>query len=201
MIPESVSQGLAALIATYGGACGPGTMVCDDRKETIAAAQTALSDADLVVVVGGASVGERDFAKSAFAAMGIELSFSGVAMRPGRPIWMGSVGETLVMGLPGNPTSAYVTARLLLAPLVQGLAGGRSADAVRWRSATLGEGLPGCGSRETFTRAVCRDGVVAALPYQDSGAQLTLASADVLLRQAADSGPLLAGDAVQMLAL
>src|SRR3546814_15088327 len=70
----------------------------------------------------------------------------------GKPVWFGRVGDQLVMGLPGNPTSALVTARLLLAPLVAGLGGRDPTSALFWREAYLADVLPACGDRETFFR-------------------------------------------------
>jgi len=139
-------------------------------------------------VTGGASVGEKDFAKTMFEREGLELLFSKVAIKPGKPVWLGRVGPTLVMGLPGNPTSALVTARLLLAPLISAMTGLPVEKALQWRRARLANGLRECGSRETFHRACWNGDSVAVLPNQDSSAQKALAQADVLVRQQAN-GP------------
>ena len=109
--------------------------------------------ADVVIVTGGASVGEKDSAKTMFEPTGIELIFSKVSIKPGKPVWLGRAGAALVMGLPGNPTSALVTARLLLAPLLAGLSGRDPNEPLRWRTARLAAPLDECGSRETFHRA------------------------------------------------
>jgi molybdopterin molybdotransferase len=148
----------------------------------VSAAGMALEQADLVIVTGGASVGERDFAKPMFEPHGLQLHFSKVAIKPGKPVWLGSARNRLVLGLPGNPTSAMVTARLFLAPLLAGLAGRQGALA--WRPVVLAAPLPQCGERETFQRAQSVDGgAAAALINQDSSAQRALASADLLLRR------------------
>ena len=86
-----------------------------DPKKADAAAE-ALAGADLVVVIGGASVGDRDHSRSMFAGKPDYL-FPKVAIKPGKPVWLARIGGKLVLGLPGNPTSALVTARLFLAPL------------------------------------------------------------------------------------
>jgi molybdopterin molybdotransferase len=144
------------------------------------AAGEALAQADLIVVTGGASVGEKDHAKAMFEAHGLDLIFSKVAIKPGKPVWLGCAGGRLVLGLPGNPTSAMVTARLLLAPLVAGLAG--RTGALRWRPLPLGAPLPACGDRETFHRARLLGPGAVPLANQDSSAQKALAEADLLLR-------------------
>lgn len=179
-IPESVSYGVAALAAQWG-AHPVGTRRLRDELETmVRAAGEALEQADLVVVTGGASVGERDFAKTMFEPHGSRIVFSKVAIKPGKPVWLARVRERLVLGLPGNPTSAMVTARLLLAPLVAGLSG--RAGALDWVGTPLAGPLPSCGERETFVRA-CRTAAGAApVGNQDSSAQRALVEADLLVR-------------------
>src|SRR5690606_34890236 len=114
----------------------------------------------IVVVTGGASVGEKDYARAMFGPAGLELIFSKVAIKPGKPVWLGRAGGKLVLGLPGNPTSAMVTARLFLAPLLAGAAGEDPASALGWRPAPLAGDLPPCDSRETFHRGTwCEQGV------------------------------------------
>jgi molybdopterin molybdotransferase len=175
-----VSFGVAALAEEWG-ALGIGTRrLADDLRLMEQAASEALADADLVVVTGGASVGEKDFAKAMFEPHGLKLIFSKVAIKPGKPVWFGRAGRKLVMGLPGNPTSAMVTARLLLAPLVAGLCGRR--DALEWRRVPLATGLPACGDRETFHRAFGSDAGTVPVANADSSAQRALAEASLLLR-------------------
>jgi molybdopterin molybdotransferase len=155
--------------------------------------------ADLVVVTGGASVGEKDFAKTMFESAGLELVFSKVAIKPGKPVWLGRAGGTLVLGLPGNPTSALVTARLFLAPLLAAMTGRSVSEALNWRSAPLAAALPECGSRETFHRGRWRGEAVEVLSFQDSSAQKALADADVLIRQRSNTPAISAGETVQVL--
>jgi molybdopterin molybdotransferase len=163
------------------------------------AAARALDQADLVVVTGGASVGEKDFAKTMFEREGLELLFSKVAIKPGKPVWLGRAGSKLVMGLPGNPTSALVTARLLLAPLVAGLSGLNPHSALRWRKAALLAPLPACGDRETFVRAREFPDGVEPVSSQDSSAQKMLVDADLLLRRRAGAPPAVSGDTIFVL--
>lgn len=178
-IPDSLSVGVAALAELHGGCIVGARRLADDLAGLEQAAGEAL-DADLVVVTGGASVGEKDFAKAMFAPHGLALIFSRVAMKPGKPVWLGRAGGKLVIGLPGNPTSAMVTARLLLAPMVARMAGGSAALA--WRKVRLAGPLPACGERETFHRARSLEGRAVPVSNSDSSAQKALAAADLLLR-------------------
>ena len=198
-IPESVSFGVAALVEQWGGTIAGRSLLRDDLAAMERAAAEAVETADLVIVTGGASVGEKDFAKTMFEPLGLELMFSKVAIKPGKPVWLGKAGATLVMGLPGNPTSALVTGRLLLAPLLCGLTGRDAADALRWLAAPLGAGIGPCGARETFHRARWDDGAVEVLSNQDSSAQKTLAEADVLVRQRAHAPAVPEGGVVEIL--
>jgi molybdopterin molybdotransferase len=198
-IPESVSFGVAALAEQWGGQCMGRTRVSDDLPRMQDLARAAVDDADLVVVTGGASVGEKDFAKTMFEPLGLELVFSKVSIKPGKPVWLGRVGEKLVMGLPGNPTSSLVTARLFLAPLLAGLTGGPADQALSWRTLPLASSLGACGARETFHRARSRKVAAEILAFQDSSAQKALANADLLVRQRAESPALEPGAEVQAL--
>ena len=198
-IPESVSFGVAALAREWGAEFLGKVRLRDDLDSMKAAAASAVVDADVVIVTGGASVGERDFAKAMFEPTGLELIFSKVAMKPGKPVWLVRTGTSLVMGLPGNPTSALVTARLLLAPLLAGLTGRSCDDALRWRRMALAAPLKECGARETFLRARWNGEEAEVLSNQDSSAQKALAEADLLVRQFADSPARKAGELVDVL--
>lgn len=198
-IPESVSSGIAALCEDWGATVVGRSRVRDELSNMEAAAAKAVNDVDLVIVTGGASVGKKDFAKAMFEPLGLELLFSKVAIKPGKPVWLGQSGETLVMGLPGNPTSALVTARLLLVPLLCGLGGRNAGDALRWRRAPLASPLKACGSRETFHRGCWTEDSVEILSNQDSSAQMVLAQADLLIRQLADSPARQTGEPVEVL--
>jgi molybdopterin molybdotransferase len=198
-IPESVSFGIAALAGQWGGRVGARKRLRDDVEELERAGLEAVREADLVVVTGGASVGEKDFAKAMFEPAGLELVFSKVAMKPGKPVWLGRARDKLVLGLPGNPTSALVTARLFLAPLLAAMTGRSVSEALDWRPVPLAAGLPQCGARETFHRGRWRGGAVEVLSFQDSSAQKALAEADVLIRQRANTPAMSAGETVQVL--
>ena len=199
-IPDSIGPGLGAMLGAMGAELLAHHLLGDDLAALEEAAAAAVADADLVVVTGGASVGARDSAKAMFAPLGIELLFTKVAIKPGKPVWLGRVGETLVMGLPGNPSSAMVTARLLLAPLVAGLLGQRSPAPLEWLDLPLAAPLPATGDRETFVRAMLVDGRLVPLANQDSGGHRALAEAGWLLRCPAGQGPLDPGTMVPALA-
>lgn len=198
-IPESISLGVTALAEQHGATCIDRIRLHDDLASMKAAAEAACKDTDLIVVTGGASVGERDFAKDMFKPLGLELIFSRVAMKPGKPVWFGKVGNQLVLGLPGNPTSALVTARILMVPLLSIMQGLEFGSALGWRHAPLASDLERCGDRETFHRAVLLDGAVEVLSFSDSGAQKALADATILVRQAAHSPALERGTLVEVI--
>lgn len=198
-IPESVSFGVAALAEQWGARSTGRTRLRDDLPSMEVAAAAALESADVIVVTGGASVGEKDFAKTMFEPLGLELIFSTVAIKPGKPVWFGRAGPALIMGLPGNPTSALVTARLFLAPLLACLTGQSVETALHWRSAPLATKLAASGNREVFHRARWDRGSVEILSNQDSSAQKPLAQADLLVRQRADTPSLNAGETVEVL--
>ena len=196
-IPESISLGLAALAAGCGGKVLGRHLLADDLPLMRRRIAEWHSEADVIIVTGGASVGERDHAKKMFD--GLELIFSKVAIKPGKPVWLGRLPGRLVMGLPGNPTSALVTARLLLMPLLTGLAGGDPKASLNWRRTALATAMEAGSDRETFWRGKKEDGKVVLVPNQDSGAQRTLAEADLLVRQHREAAPLAPGDEVEVI--
>jgi molybdopterin molybdotransferase len=198
-IPESISLGVAALAEAWGARALGRRRLADDLPAMRRAAAAALAVADVVVVTGGASVGERDFARAMFEDAGLELVFSKVEIKPGKPVWLGRAGGRIVIGLPGNPTSAMVTGRLFLAPLLLGLGGGDPKAALAWRTAPLGAALPATGDRETFYRGRTTPAGIEPFSDQDSGSQKTLAAADVLIRRRAHTPALAAGETAEVL--
>jgi len=200
-IPDSVSFGVMAMAAIWGAEVVGRRRLADAPGDLRAAADEALGLADVIVVTGGASVGEKDFARAMFDAVDLELVFSKVAIKPGKPVWAGRARGRIVLGLPGNPTSAMVTARLLLAPLLAGLGGLEPMDALAWRTTPLAEPLEATGDRETFYRGRRHGPAVAAIANQDSGSQKALAEAEVLIRRRAGQAGAGAGEAVEVLDL
>lgn len=199
LIPESVTFGVAAMVAEAGGLCVSKSVGADDLPALEAAAQAALEVADLVVVTGGASVGERDFAKPMFAAHGLDLLFAKVGIKPGKPVWIGRAAGVWIVGLPGNPTSAMVTARLFLAPVLARLQGQTMPDLLAWRQLPLAVALPATGDRETFVRARWEAQGLVPLSNQESGAQKALAEADWVIRCPAGQPARAAGESVACL--
>jgi molybdopterin molybdotransferase len=161
-------------------------IVPDQVEATVAAIRRARqSGADILLTTGGASVGDYDLIQRGLAAEGLELSFWRVALRPGRPLMHGRLGAMHVLGLPGNPVSAYVCAILFLVPLIRSLAGWTNLDLLT-ESAKLGCELAGNDERADYLRATLSkgpDGVWVATPVrvQDSSMMAALARADCLL--------------------
>ena len=179
---------LAALARQHGATVIDLGLVRDELEATIVAVRTARSAAaDILVTTGGASVGEYDLVHKAFAAEGMDLSFWKVAMRPGRPLMHGRLGGMHVLGLPGNPVSAYVCAFLFLVPLIRRMSG-RSDLNPPTESALLGSALPENDERADYLRATLRysaEGPIAtAFPVQDSSMMVSLAKADCLIIRA-----------------
>jgi molybdopterin molybdotransferase len=160
--------------------------IARDRIEDIANAVRCACDwgADVLVTSGGASVGEHDLVQRALASEGLELSFWRVALRPGRPMMHGRLGATNVLGVPGNPVSAYVCAFLFLLPLIGRLSGRTDAAHVP-EPARLGRDLPANDERADYLRATLElepDGPVATpVPAQDSSLMVPLARAHCLV--------------------
>ena len=182
-VPDSASHGVAALASQMGAELVLHERAPDTLAVLEAVAGRALATADCVVVIGGASVGERDFARAMFSTHGLELVFSRIAIRPGKPVWLGQAAGRWVIGLPGNPTSALVTARLFLRPLLAAMQGGLPDAELGFMPLPLAAPLAETGSRETFVRASLGAEGLAPVGNQESGAQSPLTAADWLIRR------------------
>jgi molybdopterin molybdotransferase len=197
-LPESNGAMLAAMLADL-----PVEIVdlgiLPDRRDVLEAAFAAVGT-DILVTTGGASVGDHDLVRPALAAAGAVIDFWRIALRPGKPMMAGKLRDTVVLGLPGNPVSAFVTAILFLRPLVCHLSGAAQPLPATAR-ATLGEELPANGPRTDYLRAAHRDGRVFAAAIQDSSMLRTLARADCLIVRAAHAPAARAGDSVEILHL
>ncbi len=199
-IPESVGPAVAAMAQAAGAEIVHRALLPDDLAIMQVAAGHALELADLVIVTGGASVGEKDFARTAFAPFGLDFLIDKVAIKPGKPAWLARTkGGQLILGLPGNPTSALVTARLFLLPLLFGLMGRGPTVAWHWYWVPLSAPLTATGDRETFVRALRDGGGVRPIANQDSGAQRALALSNTLIRCLAGQGAMDVGAEVQCL--
>jgi molybdopterin molybdotransferase len=161
-------------------------IVPDRLDETVEAVRRARDQgADILVTSGGASVGDHDLVRNALAAEGLALSFWKVALRPGRPMLHGRLGAMHVLGLPGNPVSAYVCSVLFLVPLIRRLAGRSDVEPVL-EPAVLGCDLPENDERADYLRArLIPDPagipIATPAPVQDSSMLTPLAAADCLL--------------------
>ena len=157
-------------------------------------------DADLLVTTGGASVGDHDLVQPALKAAGGSIDFWRIALRPGKPMMAGRLGKAVVLGLPGNPVSAFVTALLFVKPLIAHLAG--AADPFPAPiPVVLGEDLPANGPRIDYLRAAMIDGRVHAAAIQDSSMLLTLARSTCLIIRPPHAPPASAGDSAEILML
>ncbi|NAZ36011.1 gephyrin-like molybdotransferase Glp [Rubellimicrobium sp. CFH 75288] len=173
--------GLAALLRADGAEPRILPLVPDDSA-ALTFALTLAEDADLVVTIGGASVGDRDLVAPTLRSLGARIDFHRVAMRPGKPLMAGRLADGRpVLGLPGNPVSALVCGLVFLRPLLLAMQGLPPAPTPRLR-APLAEPLPPGGPREHYRRARrCPDGRVAPLSNQDSSLLTVLCEADGLL--------------------
>lgn len=153
--------------------------ILPDRLDRITAAVAEIN-ADIIVTIGGASVGDHDLIRPAIEAAGGSIDFWRIALRPGKPMLAGKIGGAVILGLPGNPISAFVTAHLFLRPLIAALGGARD-PFPKTITATLGASLPANDQRQDYLRAHWADGRVIAATKQDSSLLKTLADATCLI--------------------
>jgi molybdopterin molybdotransferase len=184
-IVSSNTFALSALARAEGADVLDLGIVPDRFDDTVAAVRQAREcHADILVSSGGASVGDYDLVQKAFAAEGMTLSFWRLALRPGRPLMHGRLGAMHVLGVPGNPVSAYVCGFLFLVPLIRRLAG-RTDLALATESAVLGCDLPANDERADYLRATLEEGpqgpIVTPFAVQDSSMIAPLAKADCLM--------------------
>jgi len=196
---------LGALIRQEGAELVDLGVVGDDLVVTVAAIERARqAGADVLVTAGGASVGEYDLVQRALTSLGLKLSFWKVALRPGKPLLHGRLDAMRVLGVPGNPVSAFVCAFLFLIPLIRRLAG-RTDLVPEPESAVLGTDLPANDERQDYLRATLalRDGkmVAAPFPIQDSSMVQPLAKADCLIIRAPYAPAAAAGSACAVVKL
>lgn len=179
---DSARLAIAALATDWGADVATVPRLPDEPAPTESALRSALRTSDLVVSIGGASVGARDYLRPAARALGMEFAFEKVAVQPGKPCWHARSPDGMILGLPGNPASAVVCAHLFLRPLLDAMLGRPS---IPFSTARLAEGAS-AGEREQYLRGrvTDRDGAawVELAPDQDSGLQSFLAWADCLVR-------------------
>src|SRR5262249_46882050 len=150
-IISSNPYGLAALVSRFGGF--PELLgIASDTHDALAGRLAKAAGAEVLVTVGGASVGERDLVRPALEARGMALDFWKVAMRPGKPMLFGRLAGQRVLGLPGNPLSCLIAARVFLVPLIHRLLG-RTDSPWPEQAAVLAEPLAANGPRQHYMRA------------------------------------------------
>jgi molybdopterin molybdotransferase len=179
-------------------------VIGDDRAATVAAVEAGLGG-DVLVVSGGVSVGPHDHVKPAFEACGVEEVFWRVRIKPGKPLWFGRRGDTLVFGLPGNPLSTIVCFSVLIAPALRRLQGETGA-LPRYEPGRLTTPAQASDGRTTFLTAALRrgdDGVLEATPTERQGSHMTgaLGESDGFAIAPDQAGELAAGAAVDVLRL
>jgi len=201
---DSMGVGIAALAEQWGANATRIGPLADDAKEIAEAIAAAIPEHDLTIVVGGASVGDHDHARPAVRELGGEFFFEKVAMRPGKPTWLARVGGRLILGLPGNPASAFVCARLFLRPLLDQMCSRDPGASMRTLKARVRATLSANGARETYMRAVLETdetGQTWALAQarQDSSLLSVFANAQALIVRAPDAAEAPAGAIVDVL--
>jgi molybdopterin molybdotransferase len=201
---DSVSFGIGASIGEWGGEALRLPARPDSEGAIAAAAADALRDADLLVVIGGASVGDYDVVKQSLAGLGLRIAVERVAIRPGRPTWFGRTGDGAVLGLPGNPAAALVCAHLFLRPLLHAMLG-REAHSNR-ATALLEDEIAASGAHELYLRAVATRGEdtrlrVRACDNQDTSLLSVFAAANALIRRPALAPAAASGERVEVLPL
>ena len=199
-IPDSNGPSLAALAASAGGLPIIAPRTGDTLDATEAAIRAALRGSDLLLTVGGVSVGEHDLVRAALARVGAELEFWKVRIRPGKPLAFGRLGDTLILGLPGNPVSAQLTFALFGMPLLRAMQGDQRALPPRG-SARLTTALRQKPGRTGFYRARLEGEWAITEQNQASGSTVSLAHADALLILPEESAGLDAGESVEVIRL
>jgi len=205
-IVASNNYAVAGVVAQCGGlAIDLGIAV-----DTLPAIEAAIlrareAEADVLVTLGGASVGDYDLVQKALLAAGMELGFWRIAMRPGKPLMHGRLGPMKILGLPGNPSSSMVCSILFLRPLLRALHGEKDAGGDPSEPGRLAADLPANGPRQDYMRAALEpgpDGIALARPAasQDSSLVKTMAHADGLIVRAPHAPPARAGEPCRIIA-
>jgi molybdopterin molybdotransferase len=200
------SNGLA--LAAFVRACGGEPLllpIAADTEDSLAELAAGARGADLLLTTGGASVGEHDLVQKALGRQGMELDFWKIAMRPGKPLLYGRLGNQRVLGVPGNPVAALICGLVFLVPMLHRLLGLRE-DARGPHEAVLGQALEANGPRQHYLRAASTwgpggDRVVASLAAQDSALMADFARADCLIVRPPDAPALAPGARVTIIPL
>lgn len=198
-IIASNSYGLAALISQLGAA--PRLLpIARDNRASLALAFDLAADADLIVTIGGASVGDHDLVGDVAADKGMDRAFYKVAMRPGKPLMAGRLGTATMIGLPGNPVSAMVCGHVFLAPVIRKMLGLGAAAAPR-ENHPLAKDAPANGPREHYMRAHLGINGVTIFDRQDSALLTVLADANCLAVRPVNDPARKSGDHIEIIRL
>jgi molybdopterin molybdotransferase len=203
-IIASNSYGVSAIAKEHGADIVDLGIARDDEQSLKQALQAAIdAKCDVLITLGGASVGEHDLVRSVFTAAGMKLDFWKIAMRPGKPLMFGTLGNMRILGLPGNPVSSLVCTQLFGVPLICAL-GGRNYSQIR-QKAKLAVPIKANGNREQYARATITrtpDGFKATVfENQDSSIISFYANANGLVVRPIDAPPAAKGDEVEFIAL
>ncbi|MEL6541732.1 MAG: molybdopterin molybdotransferase MoeA, partial [Pseudomonadota bacterium] len=197
-IPASNGVMVASILAPYIGLVDRMERVADDPS-ALAEALKASEDCHILITIGGASVGDHDLIQRGLRDWGAELDFWKVAIKPGKPLMVATKehdwGRQVILGLPGNPVSSFVTAFLFALPLVRAAMGDPD-PLPKPRMCTLTQDLPANGMRREFLRAIVEGDEVHLAGSQDSSALVALAAANGLIDRPAGADPVRAGDRV-----
>lgn len=193
-ITASNALGLAVM-AESAGARARVLPIAGDTEPRLTAAFDLAQGADLIVTIGGASVGDHDLVSHVAKARGATLAVHRIAMRPGKPVMAGSMDGSVLIGLPGNPVSSMVCGHIFMIPALRALAGLPPAPARRI-TARLAADLPSNGPREHYMRARFDGGGVAAFSRQDSALLTVFHDANALIVRPRNAPAVQAGDTV-----
>ena len=203
-IISSNSLGIAALVRSHGGI--PVNLgIAEDDSDNLREMLAGVKGSDMLVTIGGASVGDYDLIKSVLGEEGLDITFGRVAMRPGKPLIFGNIYGTPMLGLPGNPVSAGVTAALFLTAAMEVMSGKQHADEIK-ETAILTADLKENDQRQDYLRSdlgIGSSGELTATPFsgQDSSMLANFARASCLVIRPPFAKPAKAGDRVEILRL
>ena len=198
-IIASNTFGLAAMIERAGAT--PRILpIARDTEASLKTAFTLAEGADLIVTIGGASVGDHDLVAPVAEQLGMKRAFYKIAMRPGKPLMAGQLSKSAMIGLPGNPVSSLVCCQLFIIPFIRA-ALGLGKQPIPHQQRALSVDIPANGAREHYMRATLHKGEITPLDRQDSALLSVLAQADALLVRPVNDGPRKAGESVDYIPL
>jgi molybdopterin molybdotransferase len=198
---DAATHAVGCLARAWGAATRRPPALPDEKAVIAAALEAEFASCDIIAIIGGASVGPHDHIRSVMRDLGGELLVEGVAVRPGRPTWFAALpGHRFAIGLPGNPASALVCARIFLAPLIETMLTGGQVQSTAHFERQLSTTVPANGGREAYLRAIASNNLVTPLLNEDSSMMSVLARSNCLVCRPANSPALAAKDLVACIA-